>query len=154
LNNLWDLKRGFIWTKLFSFRAFGDFGKFHRKHLWCLCEHVIGRPWWERHQWRRCMAPKKGDMFLFCSIVTLALQMRIHSYYWKDSIGSHKSMMDTSSCKNSLELRKTSLYTSLCKNEHLNHICWEGSAHPHKAKVGQIHVASNFYQRDFGNSVV
>ncbi len=40
--------------------------------------------------------PKKGACSYFAPW--------IHSYYWKDNIGSHKSMMDTSSCKNSLEL--------------------------------------------------
>jgi len=65
---------------------------------------------------------KKRGHVLILLHVTLALQMRIHSYYWKGSIGSHKSMMDTSSCKNALELWKTSLYPCLWKNEHLNHI--------------------------------
>jgi len=46
----------------------GVFGKFYRKHLRCLCEHVIGRPW-EQPQWTRCMAPKEGGMFLFCSML-------------------------------------------------------------------------------------
>jgi hypothetical protein len=68
--------------------------------------------------------PIKRGHALILLHVTLALQMRIHSYYWKDSIGSHNSMMDTSSCKNSLELRKTSSYTCLWKNEHLNHKFW------------------------------
>jgi hypothetical protein len=68
------------------------------------------------------MAPKKRGHVLILLHVALALQMRIHTYYWKDSTGSHKSMTDTSSCENALELWKTSLYPRLWKNEHLNHI--------------------------------
>ncbi len=117
--------------------------------MWACHWETMGTTWMDKMY----SPPKKGACSYFapCCIGTT---MRIHSYYWKDSIGSHKSMMNTSSCKNSLELWKTSLYTCLWK---------EWTFEPHILRDLHIHTKQKwsksmkhltFYQWYFWNSVV
>jgi hypothetical protein len=117
LNNLWDLKEvsfglsSFLWGLLGTLEKFieNTFGVYVSMSLGDHGKDINGQD---------VYGPKKRGHVLILLCVTLALQMRIHSCYWKESIGSHKSMMDIISCKKSLELQKTSFYTCLWKNEH------------------------------------